>query len=198
MAPDLNAQTGIDLQEARDRVSFDLQTIRDYLFGDKFPLCDAQDSSGSSGNDSTQPEDTIGRASSRSRAFFPRNQCLTSRPGAFVRSLTIYCMEGHCLKMDSHFIGRVEAYKRALAITKRLTELQRQHGWTPQQTTQTQLIHAESLPVQLHNIGTSQKICSIIYVVYRVIAFEPVFTGQGSVDLVEEYRELVANKGIQG
>ena len=34
MAPDLNAQTAIDLQEARDKISFNLQTIRDYLFGD--------------------------------------------------------------------------------------------------------------------------------------------------------------------
>jgi hypothetical protein len=34
MAPDLNAQTAIDLQEARDKVSFDLQTVRDYIFGD--------------------------------------------------------------------------------------------------------------------------------------------------------------------
>lgn len=34
MQLDLNAQTAIDLKEARDRVSFDLETIRDYLYGD--------------------------------------------------------------------------------------------------------------------------------------------------------------------
>lgn len=34
MALDTNAQTAIDLSEARYRVSFDLQTFRDYLFGD--------------------------------------------------------------------------------------------------------------------------------------------------------------------
>lgn len=43
MALDLNAQTAIDLKEARDRVSFDLQTIRDYLFGDCSVIIDAQD-----------------------------------------------------------------------------------------------------------------------------------------------------------
>lgn len=34
--------------------------------------------------------------------------------------------------------------------------------------------------------------------VYSVLAFEPVFVGQGSADLVDEYWELVANKGIHG
>lgn len=43
MALDLNAQTAIDLKEARDKVSFDLQTIRDYLFGDCSVFIDAQD-----------------------------------------------------------------------------------------------------------------------------------------------------------
>lgn len=38
MVPNLNAQTAIDLQEARDKTSFDLQTIRDYLFGDYFVI----------------------------------------------------------------------------------------------------------------------------------------------------------------
>ena len=43
MALDLNAQTAIDLQEARDKVSFDLQIIRDYLFGDCSVINDVQD-----------------------------------------------------------------------------------------------------------------------------------------------------------
>ena len=36
MMLDLNAQTVIDLQEARGKVSFDLQIMRDYIFGDCF------------------------------------------------------------------------------------------------------------------------------------------------------------------
>ena len=43
MVLDLNAQTAIDLQEARDGVSFDLQIIRDYLFGDYSVINDVQD-----------------------------------------------------------------------------------------------------------------------------------------------------------
>ncbi|KAH0833857.1 acyl-CoA dehydrogenase/oxidase C-terminal [Lanmaoa asiatica] len=42
-------------------------------------------------------------------------------------------------------------------------------------------ILSESLPITLHDI-----------------AFQPVFVGQGSADLVDEYWELVANKGIHG
>lgn len=34
MTSDINAQTAIDLKEARQAVLFELQTIRDYLFGD--------------------------------------------------------------------------------------------------------------------------------------------------------------------
>ncbi|KAG8221682.1 acyl-CoA dehydrogenase/oxidase C-terminal [Butyriboletus roseoflavus] len=79
------------------------------------------------------------------------------------------------------FIGRVEAYKRALAITKRLMELQRLHQWTPDQTAQAMSILSESLPITLHDL-----------------AFQPVFIGQGSADLVDEYWELIANKGIHG
>ncbi|KAF8833249.1 hypothetical protein BDN67DRAFT_1017771 [Paxillus ammoniavirescens] len=84
-------------------------------------------------------------------------------------------------KSQSDFIGRVEAYKRALAITKRLTELERLHGWTKAEAAQAMSILSESFPVTLHDL-----------------AFEPVFVGQGSSDLLEEYWDIVTHKGIQG
>ncbi|KAG9308651.1 acyl-CoA dehydrogenase/oxidase C-terminal [Chiua virens] len=136
---DLNAQTAIDLKEARDKVTFDLQTIRYYLFA------------GRSNWESFEQVEGV------------------------LRKETVFD------KSSRDFIGRVEAYKRALAITKRLMELRRLHGWTSEQTAQAMSILSESLPVYLHDI-----------------AFEPVFIGQGSVDLMDEYWELVRNKGIHG
>ncbi|KIJ61734.1 hypothetical protein HYDPIDRAFT_96089 [Hydnomerulius pinastri MD-312] len=84
-------------------------------------------------------------------------------------------------KSNKEFIGRVEAYRRALAITRRLTELQRLHGWTKEETAQATSILSEVLPVTLHDL-----------------AFEPVFVGQGSPALMAEYWGLVTHKGIQG
>ncbi|KAF9234866.1 acyl-CoA dehydrogenase/oxidase C-terminal [Melanogaster broomeanus] len=84
-------------------------------------------------------------------------------------------------KSHRAFIGRVGAYKRALAITKRLTELQRLHEWTKAETSQAMSILSEVLPILLHDV-----------------AFEPVFLGQGSSDLLEEYWDTVTHKGIQG
>ena len=96
-------------------------------------------------------------------------------------------------------MGRVEAYKRALAITKRLTELQRLHRWTLEQKAQAMLILSgpESLPITLHNVGMCHG-PPVPSRVYSVTAFEPVFLGQGSTDLLDEYWELVTNKGIHG
>ncbi|KAF8438360.1 peroxisomal oxidase [Boletus edulis BED1] len=139
MAPDLNAQTAKDMQQARDKVSFDLQTIRDHLFADR-----------------------------RNWESFEQIERILRKEPVFDKS-------------SRDFIGRIEAYKRALAITKRLTELQRLHQWTSEQAAQAGRILSEALPITLHDL-----------------AFEPVLLGQGSTDLVDQYWELVANKGIQG
>ncbi|KAG6374192.1 acyl-CoA dehydrogenase/oxidase C-terminal [Boletus reticuloceps] len=150
MAPDLNAQTAKDMQEARDKVSFDLQTIRDHLFGEHSVTNGAA------------------RSGRRNWESFEQIERILRKEPVFDKS-------------SRDFIGRVEAYKRALAITKRLTELQRLHQWTSEQAAQAMLILSETLPITLHDF-----------------AFEPVLLGQGSTDLVDEYWKLVAHKGIQG
>ncbi|KAF9228217.1 acyl-CoA oxidase [Gyrodon lividus] len=136
---DVNAQTAIDLEDARARVSIDLQTVRDYLF-----------------------------AGRRNWQNYERIENILRKEPVFDKS-------------HRDFIGRVEAYKRALAITKRLTDLQRLYEWTKVETAQAMSILSEGLPVALHDL-----------------AFEPVFVGQGSSDLLEEYWDIVVHKGIQG
>ncbi|KAI6125343.1 acyl-CoA dehydrogenase/oxidase C-terminal [Pisolithus croceorrhizus] len=140
MAPvNIAAQSIKDMTAARAALSFNVETVRDYLFA--------------------------GRTSWKTHKKI--EDILKSDP-AFDRS-------------QRNFIGRVDAYKRALAITKRLLELRRVHGWSKQETDQAAFILSEVLPVALHDA-----------------AFEPVFLGQASSAMMSEYWDLVSNKGIQG
>ncbi|KAL4077427.1 acyl-CoA dehydrogenase/oxidase C-terminal [Scleroderma citrinum] len=84
-------------------------------------------------------------------------------------------------KSQRDFIGRNKSYERALIITRRLVELQRIHAWTQEEAKQATFILSEVLPITLHDI-----------------AFEPVFVGQASPEMMKEYWGLVSNKGIQG
>ncbi|KAF8838079.1 acyl-CoA dehydrogenase NM domain-like protein [Paxillus ammoniavirescens] len=161
---DANAQTSIDLKDARARVSIDLQSIRDYLFGDFIPPRPSPKSLNSRVNWETYEriENIL-----RKEPVFDKSQRWVTKSSRRHSS-------GHLTAHHRRdFIGRVEAYKRALAITKRLTELERLHGWTKAEAAQAMSILSESLPVTLHDL-----------------AFEPVFVGQGSSDLLEEYWDI--------
>ncbi|KAI6142956.1 acyl-CoA dehydrogenase/oxidase C-terminal [Pisolithus tinctorius] len=140
MAPvTIATQTAMDMRVARASVSFNVETVRDYLFAGR-PNWETH----------KKIEDIL-----KSDPVFDKSQ--------------------------SNFIGRVDAYERALAITKRLIELQRIYGWSKQERDQAAFILSEVLPIGLHNV-----------------AFEPVFLGQASSAMMLEYWDLVSNKGIQG
>ncbi|KAI6019262.1 acyl-CoA dehydrogenase/oxidase C-terminal [Pisolithus microcarpus] len=132
-------QSAKDMITAKENLSFDVETVRDYLFG--------------------------GRTNWKTHKKI--EDILKSDP-AFDKS-------------QRNFIGRVEAYERALAITNRLVELQRVHGWSKQERGQAAFILSEVLPITSHDV-----------------AFEPVFLGQASPAMMSEYWDLVSNKGIQG
>lgn len=117
MAPvNIAAQSIKDMTTARAELSFNVETVRDYLFA--------------------------GRTNWKTHKKI--EDMLKSDP-AFDRS-------------QRNFIGRVDAYKRALAITKRLIELRRVHGWSKQETDQAAFILSEVLPIALHDAGKDHTI----------------------------------------
>ncbi|KAH7882117.1 peroxisomal oxidase [Phlebopus sp. FC_14] len=138
-AVDVNAQTALDMSQARAKTSIDVKTVRDLLFA--------------------------------GRSNWEIHQKLEN----------ILSKEPLFSKLNIPFVGRVDAYRRGLAITNRLIQLQRLHGWTTEEMAQVSLILLEWLPINLHNI-----------------AFEPVFISQASPVIMDEYWDLVTNKGIQG
>ncbi|OJA14153.1 hypothetical protein AZE42_09596 [Rhizopogon vesiculosus] len=84
-------------------------------------------------------------------------------------------------KQQREFLGRTDQYIRATAITNRLNELRRIHSWSAEEYNTATSLLSEILPISLHDV-----------------AFQPVFLGQGSPALMENYWDLVNEKGIQG
>ncbi|KAG2145428.1 peroxisomal oxidase [Suillus bovinus] len=84
-------------------------------------------------------------------------------------------------KQHRDFLGRTDQYIRAAAIMNRLNELQRMHDWSKEEYTTATSLLSEVMSSSLHDI-----------------AFQPVFLGQGSPALMENYWDLVYEKGILG
>ncbi|KAG2145426.1 peroxisomal oxidase [Suillus bovinus] len=84
-------------------------------------------------------------------------------------------------KQHRDFLGRTDQYIRAAAIMNRLNELQRMHGWSKEEYSTATSLLSEVMSTSLHDN-----------------AFQPVFLGQGSPALMENYWDLVYEKGIQG
>lgn len=84
-------------------------------------------------------------------------------------------------KQHRDFLGRTDQHIRAASIVNRLTELQRIHGWSQEEYNTASSLLSEVVSIQLHDV-----------------AFQPVFLGQGSPALMENYWDLVHEKGIQG
>ncbi|KAL0578791.1 hypothetical protein V5O48_003203 [Marasmius crinis-equi] len=79
------------------------------------------------------------------------------------------------------FKSRSERFKDGLAKTKRLYELVDEHGWTTMHVTFAVSAMGETLPINLHNV-----------------AFEPVLLSQASKELLEQYSDLIIQRGILG
>ncbi|KAG1777940.1 peroxisomal oxidase [Suillus placidus] len=84
-------------------------------------------------------------------------------------------------KQHRDFLGRTDQFIRAAAITNRLDELRRIHSWSEEEYTTASSLLSEGTSIALHDM-----------------AFQPVFLGQGSPALMENYWDLVYEKGIQG
>ncbi|KAJ8582169.1 hypothetical protein M405DRAFT_776734, partial [Rhizopogon salebrosus TDB-379] len=84
-------------------------------------------------------------------------------------------------KQRRNFLGRTDQYIRATAMTNRLDELRRIHMWSDEEYNTASFLLSENMPIMLHEI-----------------AFQPIFLGQGSPALMENYWDLVYDKGIQG
>ncbi|KAG1859510.1 peroxisomal oxidase [Suillus tomentosus] len=84
-------------------------------------------------------------------------------------------------KQHRDFLGWTDQHIRAASIINRLTELQRIHGWSQEEYNTASSLLSEVVSIQLHDV-----------------AFQPVFLGQGSPALMENYWDLVHEKGIQG
>lgn len=84
-------------------------------------------------------------------------------------------------KQHRDFLGRTDQYIRATAIINRLDELHRIHNWSKEEYTTASSLLSEVTSITLHDA-----------------AFQPVFLGQGSSALMENYWDLVYEKGIQG
>ncbi|KAJ7617161.1 peroxisomal oxidase [Roridomyces roridus] len=85
-------------------------------------------------------------------------------------------------KSQRPFLTRKELYIRGQALTNRLDELAETHKWTPEDIQLAfSVVSDEGLPVTLHNI-----------------AFEPVFHLQASPELLSQYGDLIAKRGILG
>ncbi|THH05030.1 hypothetical protein EW146_g10011 [Bondarzewia mesenterica] len=79
------------------------------------------------------------------------------------------------------FMTRSERFNRALALMKRVFDLEERLGWSPTETADAWNLIDDGVPINLHNI-----------------AFEPVFMSQGSESLQERYGALVKHRGIIG
>ncbi|KAG1744608.1 acyl-CoA dehydrogenase/oxidase C-terminal [Suillus paluster] len=84
-------------------------------------------------------------------------------------------------KQQRDFLGRTDQYIRAAAIINRINELRRIHNWSAEEYSTATSLLSEGMSTLLHDI-----------------AFQPVFLGQGSSELMEKYWDLVDEKGIQG
>lgn len=84
-------------------------------------------------------------------------------------------------KQHRDFLGRTDQFIRAAAIINRLDELRRMHNWSEEEYTTASSLLSETMSTILHDR-----------------AFQPVFLGQGSPTLMENYWDLVYEKGIQG
>ncbi|RDB17664.1 Peroxisomal acyl-coenzyme A oxidase 1 [Hypsizygus marmoreus] len=84
-------------------------------------------------------------------------------------------------KSRREFMTRTERYTRGLAMTNRIYELQEIHKWSNEETAVAFASLDEQLPNFLHNV-----------------AFQPVFSLQGSPSLVAKYGPQIATRGIIG
>ncbi|KAG2355129.1 peroxisomal oxidase [Suillus spraguei] len=84
-------------------------------------------------------------------------------------------------KQHRDFLGRTDQYIRAAAIINRLDELRRMHSWSQAEYSTASSLLSEVMSITLHDA-----------------AFQPVFLGQGSPALMDNYWDLVYEKGIQG
>ena len=55
---------------------------------------------------------------------------------------------------DRDFLGQMDQYIRATAITNRLDELRRLHSWSREEYTIAKSLVSENIPLSLHEIGT--------------------------------------------
>ncbi|KIY64727.1 peroxisomal oxidase [Cylindrobasidium torrendii FP15055 ss-10] len=79
------------------------------------------------------------------------------------------------------FLHRTDAFKRGLAITNRIFELEALHNWTREDVSCAFILVGDALPIGLH-----------------LTAFEPVLESQGSPALLEKLSSLVKRRGILG
>ncbi|KAJ8582444.1 acyl-CoA dehydrogenase NM domain-like protein, partial [Rhizopogon salebrosus TDB-379] len=82
-------------------------------------------------------------------------------------------------------------------MTNRLDELRRIHRWSDEEYNTATFLLSENMPSTLHDIG--MVLCPFAdQALTNHIAFQPIFLGQGSPALMENYWDLVYEKGIQG
>ncbi|KAG1844706.1 peroxisomal oxidase [Suillus subluteus] len=84
-------------------------------------------------------------------------------------------------KQHRDFLGRTDQFVRAAAIINRLDELRRMHNWSEEEYNTASSLLSETTSTTLHDR-----------------AFQPIFVGQGSPALMDNYWDLVYEKGIQG
>jgi acyl-CoA oxidase len=84
-------------------------------------------------------------------------------------------------KQHRDFLGRTDQYIRGAAIINRMDELRGIHNWSEEEYATASSLLSETISITLHDR-----------------AFQPVFLGQGSPALMENYWDLVYEKGIQG
>ncbi|KAF8636086.1 hypothetical protein AX17_003791 [Amanita inopinata Kibby_2008] len=136
---DPNAQTGIDMANARRQASINVALVRDFLHD---------------GKREWEARDKVVKVLETDPVFD---------------------------KSKRDFMTRTERYTRALAITKRVFELQDIHNWTREEVRLAFASLDDALPITLHHI-----------------AFEPVFLSQGGPELVNKYGPLITSCGILG
>jgi len=76
----------------------------------------------------------------------------TNPIGNTTRTLTVMVSLIH-IHIRREFMTRTERYKRGLAMTNRIYELQESHNWSDQETAAAFSSLDEHLPINLHNIG---------------------------------------------
>jgi len=96
------------------------------------------------------------------------------------------------------FLGRTDQYIRGAAIINRMDELRGIHNWSEEEYATASSLLSETISITLHDRGMQTNVLHADKILIICVAFQPVFLGQGSPALMENYWDLVYEKGIQG